>query len=239
MEYKTMNTAQLFEQWQKCQTEKPFWGLTWFLASQICQRYYSSHGIVPWVINKEGLGYYGILFSELPCSVNKSPRQLGRLTMAGNTEKWQRGEPVDHGHKGEVDCANGASISTLISGAITHLDFSATPRESHLSCRHKRWGDSYVLCFEIATCIALRYGQDEVSIWNCTSDINYHLSKYDPKMHINEHPGGFLFMANEAEVYLAGDGRLLHPTELNVWEEYMLGKTAYELSNTIIKLLGR
>jgi hypothetical protein len=218
-----MNTEQLFEQWQKCQTEKPFWGLTWFLASQICKRYYSSHGIVPWVINKEGLGYYGILFSELPCSINKSPRQLGRLTMAGNTENWLRGIPGNHCYKGEENCENGASISTLIQESINPLNLPVLPHSSHLSCRHKRWGDSYIMCFEIAACIALRYGHEQVEIWNGTSDIRHYLSKYDSKTHINEHPGGFLFQTNETEVFLAGDGRLLHPTESNMREEYMLG----------------
>jgi hypothetical protein len=233
-----VNIEQLFENWQKCQTEKPLWGLTWFLASQICKRFYASHGIVPWVINKEGMGYYGILFSELPCSVNKYPRELGRLTMAGNTENWLRGGSGGHDYNGEDDCENGASICTLIQESINHLDFPPLPLSSHLSCRHKRWGDSYTLCFEIAACIALRYGHEQIGIYNYPSDIKRCLSKYDPKTQINEHPGGFLFLTNEAEVFLAGDGRLLHPTESNMWSEYMLGQTPYELSNIIINRLG-
>jgi hypothetical protein len=233
-----MNIEQLFKNWQKCQIEKPFWGLTWFLASQICKRFYASHGIVPWVINKEGMGYYGILFSELPCSVNKHPRQLGRLTMAGNTENWLSVGSEIQGRKGEIDCENGASISTLITESINHLSFPAMPHSSHLSCRHKRWGDSYTLCFEIATCIALRFGHEQIGIWNSPSDIRHCISKYDPKMQIKEHPGGFLFLTNEAEVFLVGDGRLLHPAESNMWEMYMLGQTPYELSNVIINHLG-
>jgi hypothetical protein len=233
-----VNIEQVFKNWQKRQTKKPFWGLAWFLALQLCKRFYSSHGIVPWVINKEGLGYYGILFSELPCSINKPPRQLGRLTMARNTENWLRGGPGGHGHKGVDDCENGESISTLITESIKQLNFPALPRSSHLYCRHKRWGDSYILCFEIAACIALRYGHEQVGIYNSPSNIRHYLSKYDPKTQINEHPGGFLFLTNEAVVFLAGDGRLLHPTKSNMWEEYMLGQTPYEFSNIIINHLG-
>jgi hypothetical protein len=69
-----INIEQLFKNGQKSQIEKPFWGLTWLLASQICKRFYASHGIVPWSINKEGMGFYGILLSEFSCSVNKHPR---------------------------------------------------------------------------------------------------------------------------------------------------------------------
>jgi len=47
-------------------------GLAWFLAYQFCQRYYVSHGIVPNVIDHDGLGYYGIRLDPLPCKVNGS-----------------------------------------------------------------------------------------------------------------------------------------------------------------------
>jgi hypothetical protein len=233
-----MNIEQLFKNWKKRQTNKPFWGLTWFLASQICKRFYTSHGIVPSVINKEGMGYYGIVFSELPCSVNRSPRQLGRLTMAGNTENWVDREFKNEEYLGEEDCENGVSNRILITESIKRLNFPALPRSSHLYCRHKRWGDSYTLCFEIAACIALRYGHEQIGIYNYPSDIKRCLPKYDPKTDINEHPGGFLFLANEAEVFLSGDGRLLHPTESNMWAEYMLGQTPFELSNIILQHLG-
>lgn len=130
-----MSITELFESRQKCKSEKSDWGLRWFLASEICKRYYSSHGIVPWVINKGGLGYYGILFSELACSVHKALRELGRLTMFGNTENWLRGGPGDH--RNTLDNENNATASTLIAAAISHLELNAFPQIFHLSCGHK------------------------------------------------------------------------------------------------------
>jgi len=229
--------TRLFEQWRTCKSDKPDWGLTWFLANEICKRFYASHGIVPSIIKKEGMGYYGILFSESLCAVHKLPQQLGRLTMTGNTENWLSGSSGDHKYKSEELCKTGTATSALISGAINHLRLSAVPRASHLSCRHKRWGDSYILCFEIAACIALRYDNEYVSILNSPADIQRHLFKYDPKHTIKEHPGGFLFRTSSAEALLIGDGRLVHPYESNMWEAYMLGKTPFELSNKIIELL--
>lgn len=95
-----------------------------------------------------------------------------------------------------------------------------------------------MMCSEIAACIALRYGTDKLAIWNRKSDIERHLSEYVPKMHIKEQPGGFLFITDDAQVFLSGDGRLLYPKGANIWEDYMSGHSPYELSNKIIDHLA-
>jgi hypothetical protein len=46
---------------------------------------------VPHVIQKEGLGYYGIQLDYLPCKVNgNAPEPLGQICMAGDIENWQQ-----------------------------------------------------------------------------------------------------------------------------------------------------
>lgn len=89
-----MNAFSLFEHWRLVKSPDRSWGLDWFLANEICKRFYASHGIVPWVIDHEGLGYYGIMLNQLQCKVSeKSCRPFGRVTMAGDVENWRTGGP--------------------------------------------------------------------------------------------------------------------------------------------------
>ena len=74
--------ATAFEQYRARKLDG--WGLAWFLAAEVCERFYRSHGIVPTVIEREGLGYYGIELEELVCRARPEQHpSLGRFTMAG------------------------------------------------------------------------------------------------------------------------------------------------------------
>ncbi|MDP5460059.1 hypothetical protein [Alishewanella sp. SMS8] len=103
-----MELPSLFEQWRTIKGPKNSWGLSWFLASQLCRRFYASHGIVPWVICHEGMGYYGISLHKLPCKVNGIDNAtLGRFSIAGNVENWLTGGPGDHACNLIDQCLNG------------------------------------------------------------------------------------------------------------------------------------
>ena len=47
------------------------WGLAWYLAAAIGERFYCSHGIAPSVLVHEGLGYYGMGIGYCGCLVKK------------------------------------------------------------------------------------------------------------------------------------------------------------------------
>ncbi len=235
-----MNTASLFEHWRTVKRPEQSWGLAWFLASEFCRRFYASHGLVPWVLTHEGLGYYGITINQLPCSVNPSSDEaLGRFTMGGDVENWRTGGPGNHGCNLMDRCASGVPTEQLILAAISHFNIPPLPAKSHLSCRHKRWGASYELCFEIATLVALQYEPGEIQIWNHPAHTKRAIADYDPNPRMKEHPGAFLFISDDSKVCIAGDGRLLDGGDQNLWVEYMSGKTAQVLSHVIIQRLFR
>ena len=234
-----MNTAALFEHWRSIKRPEQSWGLAWFLASEFCRRFYASHGLVPWVITHEGLGYYGITINQLPCSVNgQSEEAIGRFNMGGDDENWRTGGPGDHGCELMDRCAGGMSTEELVNLAISHFGVPPVPDKSHLNCRHKRWGASYQLCFEIATLVALRYEPNEIEIRNHPTHTGQAIAD-DPKRQMKEHPGAFLFVSDGSRICVAGDGRVLDDSDLNLWHEYMKGKTPKALSDMIIQKLLR
>ena len=240
-----MSVTALFKHWRALKRPHRSWGLAWFLSCEMCKRFYASHGIVPWVTSREGMGYYGITLDRLSCPVNGRPQELsgesiGRFTMGGNAENWQTGSPGDHGCNLVDPCAAGASTESLIASAVSHFRIPPFPPQSHLSCRHKRWGASYVLCFEIATLIALRFESNEIEIWNHPYHTRRVIEQRDPDASMKEHPGAFLFRLQSGgpQVCLVGDGRLLDNSRLNLWQEYMNGESATTLSNHVIHKLG-
>ena len=224
-----MSIVDAFKRWRADHTAGQSWGLAWFLANEICQRFYASHGIVPWVISHEGLGYYGIGLHELSCRVhgNQSYNQsaLGRLTMAGNVENWKIGGPGDHG-------LEGTNTEDLVKAAIHQLGLPSLPRKSHLHCRHKRWGSSFVLCFEVATLLALEH-EGRVAIWNYPGMTERTIRPIDPDCDMKEHPGAFVFQAADETVALRGDGLLLGEHSDNLWGEYMQGASASALASDL------
>jgi len=114
----------LFEAWRVHDIHQNDWGLAWFLAYQFCRRYYASHGVVPHVIEHEGLGYYGIRLDYAQCRINqveKSLETIGRLTCAGDVENWQTGGPGDHGLETSLLCQRGVPTSNLVLLAFKHI----------------------------------------------------------------------------------------------------------------------
>lgn len=122
-----MNTDSLFEQWRSVRGHQDSWGLTWYLSLQICKRYYGSHGLVPWVILHEGLGYYGISLNYLPCSSNKglSGKPIGRFSITGRVENCLQSELGSTKYKLDDLCAEGASTDELTKVAIRYLGLSS------------------------------------------------------------------------------------------------------------------
>lgn len=226
------DVSSLFETWRALGRQYNEWGLAWFLAFQFCRRFYASHGIVPHVIAHEGLGYYGIQLDYATCRVNQtgeSINALGRLTMAGDVENWRRGGPGDHGLKTSELCWEGMPTVNLVSLALEHMELPTYPTETHINCRHKRWGSSYELMFEIATILALR-NPENFNIWNAPYYAEKFIRELDPMATMQEHPGAFIFTNNANQIVIAGDGRWLDGSGRNCWEDYMRGDSSLSLA---------
>jgi hypothetical protein len=229
-----LNATSLFEHWRHVKGPNQSWGLAWFLANEFCQRFYSSHGIAPHVIEHEGLGYYGIELNQIGCKIGRAnEKALGRLTMGGDVENWRRGSPGDHGLPAIEMCSNGISTENIVSDAIRYMEIDPVPAQSHLGCRHQRWGGSYSLAFEISTILALRHDNPDLQIWNHPSMTKNSLDEIDPHSSMKEHPGGFIVRHHEKEVVLTGDGRLLDGSERNLWNDYMKGESANSLAELL------
>lgn len=211
------------------------WGLAWYLSWEFCRRFYASHGIVPKVIEHEGLGYYGIGLFTVACGLHGKEDMLGRFTMAGNVENWKAhmGIPLM-----EERSASGEPLPFQVRDAVRCFGLPPYPAKSHLHCRHKRWGDSYVLVFEIAALLALRH-EGRLRIWNHEFHTEKWGRKEDPQYGQKEHPGYFLFEPQTGRrVLIAGDGRLILPYQGgSVWERYMEGASVCELAAWVERLL--
>lgn len=231
-----MDVSSLFEVWRTPSARQNDRALAWFLAYQFCRRFYASHGIVPHVVAHEGLGYYGIQLDYVPCKVNKIERSvesLGRLTTAGDVENWRTGGPGDRGLKTSELCKLEVPTERLVSLAFGHMGLPTHPSTSHLNCRHKRWGSSFELMFEIATIIALR-NPEKIKIWNHPDHTEKLIRERDPKATMHEHLGAFIFSNHSnTDIVIAGDGRWLDESGRNLWEEYMLGHSSYFLAVSI------
>ena len=235
-----MDTSELFEAWRALGRHRNEWGLAWFLAFQFCRRFYASHGIVPHVINKEGLGYYGIQLDYVPCKVNKIGKlteTLGRMTAAGDVENWRIGGPGDHGLKTSEHYKKDVPTGRLVSLAFAHIGLPTLPSQRHTNCRHKRWGRSYELMFEIATILALR-NSENLQIWNHSDSTEKLIRELDPKASMDEHPGAFVFESDTNRVVITGAGRLLDESDKNFWEDYMRGNSPFFLATCIEEILS-
>ena len=233
-----MSVSELFSHWRKIKHPKQSWGLAWFLAYEFCKRYYSSHGIAPFINEHEGLGYYGILIESIPCKINNTVKTYGRLTASGNVENWSRGISGDHGLNTIAMCVNKDSTEEIVQKAIAHIGIEPIPQISHYNCRHKRWGRSYELCFEIAAIVALRNESTRLKIWNHPYHTKRMISDLDPNSDMKEHLGAFLFVGNGRELLLAGDGRLLDDSGQNVWHSFMNGYSSTYLAELVEERIG-
>jgi len=232
-----MGLAVAFSNWLA--THEQGWGLAWYLAAELCDRFYESHGIVPHVATHEGLGYYGIQVDQVQCSVHgREEKTLGRFTMGGNVENWVTGGPGDHGLKLEERVHRGEPVEPMVAEAIKHFRLQPYPATTHLNCRHKRWGASYVLMFRLAAIMALRY-EGRISIWNHPFHTGRFARELDPKHEMKEHLGHFLFEGPNGRVFLAGDGRVLEPAgQRSLWERYMAGKWMSTMLETLESWCG-
>ncbi len=234
------DVSSLFEDWRAAGRQGNEWGLAWFTALQFCWRFYASHGIVPHVIAHEGLGYYGIQLGYVSCRVNQEDEPLsafGRLTMSGDVENWRTGGPGDHGLKTSELCRKGIPTEKLISLAIHHMRLPIYPSKSHLNCRHKRWGASFELMFEVATILALR-NEGNLDIWNAPAHTDRFIRDQDPNANMHEHPGAFVFTNYKKTAVITGDGRCLDGSGRNLWEDYMRGVSSHSMALSIEKILS-
>lgn len=220
------------------------WGLAWYLASELCDRFHESHGIVFETILHDGLGYYGIGMRALPCKAcgyEEQPR-LGRFTMAGNVENWTTGEPGGHGLPLEERAVvHREATDSLVAAAIAHMRLPLRSAKRHDTCRHKRRGASFCLMFRLASMVALRYNEGE-SVGVCNEPLAFDrlLEEHDPKFGKKDYPGAFYFSHEERVVLISGDGRVLLSPEpsSSLWERYMTGESQVSLARWVLDQLG-
>jgi uracil-DNA glycosylase family 4 len=213
------------------------WGLAWYLAAEVMQRFYASHGIAAVEFEHEGLGYYGIGLVTEACGVHHHRKTLGRFTMAGNVENWQTGGPGDHGLNLVERAKAGEAVEPMVAEAIAHLGLQPKPKVSHLGCRHRRWGSSAVLVFRLAAALALRYNGG-VQIVNAPEFMDSIGGDLDPKKGKKEHLGWTRF-SGKRDVILANDGRVLKPDgEESIWTRYMRGESEDTLLGWLEGCLG-
>ncbi len=212
------------------------WGLAWFLAAALMERFHTSHGLRAVVLQREGMGYYGIGLQLVSCSVRRETAELGRLTMSGDVENWATGSPGDHGLKLTARAKN-EPVPSLVREAIAHLGLTPVPRTSHMDCRHHRRGSSAVLVFQLAARLALRYDH-RVYIDNDYVAMRSG-RKLDPKADQKESPGYTLFRTGGRAVVLANDGRVLQPQgAASLWHRFMSGETEEDLDAWLEAELG-
>ncbi len=225
-----------YESWRQRHTGG--WGLAWYLAAEFTQRFYASHGIEAVVIEKEGLGYYGILLRHVLCARHRKPVHLGRFTMAGNVENWRSGGPGDHGLQLVKRATAGEAVEPMIREAIAHLGLRAVPPGSHIGCRHHRWGPSAVLVFRLAAALALRHAA-HIRVHNAREMVERDLGPLDPNREQKQHPGWTLLRGPAGRVVLANDGRVLEPAgQVPLWTRYMRGETEEAVLGWLEKELG-
>jgi len=218
------------------------WGLAWYLASELCDRFHASHGLVFESLIHDGLGFYGIGVRPMPCKANNYQQlpALGRLTISGDVENWSTGEPGDHGLPLFERAMAGEAPDSLVRAAVAHLRLPPRPAQSHLACRHKRRGASYGLVFQLATMVALRYNIDGgVGICNDPWEFDQLLREHDPKFEKPDFPGAVGFFYYGRKVLVSGDGRVLLSPEPSpsLWERYMSGESTVSLARWVLDQL--
>jgi len=223
-----------FRDWQRRHHQG--WGLAWYLAVQLMARFHASHGLRPRVLQRDGLGYYGIGLQRVPCRVHHQPTEIGRLTMAGDVENWVTGTPGDHGLR-LTERIQRTPAMDLVPEAIAHLGLPPRPPTSHIGCRHHRWGDSAILVFRLSARLALRHN-GWVFIDN-DSAATRAARGLDPDVGIREHPGYTLLRVDDRRVVLANDGRVLEPSgSASLWHRFMSGESDSALVSWLEVELG-
>jgi hypothetical protein len=232
----TASVRHAFEQYRASRQGR---GLAWWLAAELCERFHASHGIVPHVIEHEGLGYYGIQLDLAACPVNPTESEpLGRLTAGGDVENWRTGSPGDHGLPLSERERAGESLDGLLGDAIRHLDWPVRPERSHAGCRHKRRGASFTLVFEIVALLALRH-DERIRVRNHPALVGDLARKIDSDSARPEYPGLLVVETMDGRrVAIAGDGRMLRPRRRSLWEQYMQGQSPEALAGLIERGLG-
>ena len=233
-----------FENWRRKNNPINNWGLAWYLANEFAKRFYKSHGISPHVCVHEGLGYYGITLDPIDCVINRECTRstIGRITAHGCIECWASGVPGENRLNTIEMCEQNISIDEIMRESISFLRLPPLPERSHMTCRHKRWGDSFLLLFEIATFLAIKYCSegDFVHILNHPEHINEYLEQFDPQIKKQqEYIGAFVFTNSDKKIIFAHDGReLTGEAQENYWTRFMQGESSYSLYKDLSAKLG-
>ncbi|MDP2313445.1 MAG: hypothetical protein Q8P41_11105 [Pseudomonadota bacterium] len=139
-----MDLTSLYDDWRARYGHG--WGLSWYLAAEIVRRYSGRVGLVGVPFEHEGVGWYGVLLF-VP-DLRGEPRPLGRITAAGDAERW---EGAEHHRLALTERAErGEPPSTLLAAAIAHLEVERAP-----NMRAPRAG-AHAIGLEVCARLALR-----------------------------------------------------------------------------------
>jgi hypothetical protein len=210
-----MDLADLYEDWRTRFGDG--WGLSWYLAAEIVKRYAGRIGLIALPIEHDGLGWYGILLF-LPDDKGV-PRSWGRITAAGDAERWEGGE---HHRLGLTDrAARGEAPPSLLAGAIEHLLLENAP-----VTRAPRAG-AHAIGVEVCARLALRVPTGSIV-----------LRADEPPKPREPAPSIVLCRSSGPTLHLAGDGRLHGTAEvINLPARWRAGTDIAELTELVAKTM--
>jgi len=203
------------------------WALAWGIAAELCDRFHASHGLVPHVVIRDGLGYYGIRWEHAACPVHgPERRQLGRMSAGGDVENWITGEPGDHGLEMASQVRAGFRADRLLTGAIAHLGWPPAPIRSHARCRHARDGAAFSLVFRLVARLAIRHDRDTLSVITHPAVLPREVMALRPQAADAEHQGLVMLRNGRSgeTLVLSTRGRMLVPDGDSLWQRRMSGE---------------
>jgi hypothetical protein len=212
------------------------WGLAWYLAAELVERFTASRGLLPLVLVHEGIGYYGIGFQLANCGVHQglglARAQLGRLSRAGNVERWLAPQG---GFEHATPALWSGDLPPVERGAIATLGIDSLPLADHRRCAHFRGAPAFAVVFRTLALLALRHDA-AVAILNDPETMPFDPAG-DPGFDRLGRLGYFRVSAGERSVVVAGDGRVLG-CDLDLWASHQTGCRPAELVSLVERALG-
>ncbi len=238
-----MEVRALFELWRSEHKCEDGWGLAWYLAYEFCVRFYASHGILPGIMEHDGMGYCGIQLEQVQCKINPEPMPpLGRITASGNIENWTAPTLKDKGVNTIEMCDSGEELDRIVAASISHMRIPPFRGRSHKRCQHNNRGKAYEIMFAISTILALRNDYEKLRIWNRPFHTQQVVLEMDHLASNRENDGAFIFEGDQRRIVISSSAHLLGVGEgedVNYLYRYRQGESVYALALEIESLLGK
>lgn len=213
------------------------WGLCWYYAAAVAERFYTSHGIEPRTILQEGMGFLGIRLVQHPCpGTHGWGAVLGRFSIAGEPVNWAPGTPViEDGWSREELLEMPADFRLM--HLLEKLPLPESDAAHRSNCLHRRRGSAYCLMFRLAALFSMRHDvHSGWSVINEKSAMREMARKLDPKYDDSDETTYFLFRGKH-DLLVSGDSRIILPGPLgnyyDFWDRYVLGEHVEDILGTV------